>query len=233
MPPKPRFNKKKKYGPKRRYKKKSFFPKSKKLASVRMKGPSPIPDKLFCKMKYHDTFVTTAGAVPAIHVYRNSLFDPDETHAGHQPMGRDEYAQLYNRYRVHGIGYTCIAINESISQQQDVVVIPKPNATALTDYRQFWELAYAKPRVVCPEGSGKNITVFKGYVPCARILGVTDEQFRTNPNYSALMAADPGTAVRLHIYSMPSDIATVSTVRWKITLVFYCELYDRHTLQVS
>lgn len=42
----------------------------------------------------------TAGQV-ASHVFRsNSIFDPDYTATGHQPYGFDQYAALYNHYRV-------------------------------------------------------------------------------------------------------------------------------------
>lgn len=217
----------------RRFKRKSFYPKRKTASRTTMKGPGPIPDRLFAKMKYHDTFVTTAAGVPAIHYFRTSIFDPDESGGGHQPMGRDEYSQLYNRYRVNGIGYTATAINESTSQQQDVVVIPKPNATAITSPTQLWELAYSKPRVICPEGSGRNVTTFRGYLSASRILGVSKEQYRTNSAYSSQMATNPTTTARLHFYSMPSDLASTSTVRWKVTLTYYCELFDRHTLSSS
>jgi len=37
------------------------------------------------------------------HVFRlNSLFDPDFTATGHQPLGFDQWAQFYNHYVVNG-----------------------------------------------------------------------------------------------------------------------------------
>ncbi len=45
--------------------------------------------------------ITTANNGYTSHLFRsNSIFDPDETAIGHQPMGRDEWAQFYNTYTV-------------------------------------------------------------------------------------------------------------------------------------
>jgi hypothetical protein len=54
-------------------------------------------------MTYVDEFFVSlaAGAVND-QIYRaNSVFDPDRTGGGHQPLGFDQAAALYNRYRVH------------------------------------------------------------------------------------------------------------------------------------
>ncbi len=217
----------------RKYRKKSFYPRKKTASKTVMKGPGPIPDRLFVKLKYADTFVTTAASVPAIHVFRTSIHDPDESGTGHQPMGHDEYSVLYNKYRVMGIAYRCIAMNESTTNQQDCVIIPKPNATGITTGNQLWEIPYSKPRVIAPEGSGRSTTVFKGYMSPSRILGITKEQYRTDVSYSATMGANPALTARLHLYSQPSDTSTTSTTRWKVNFVFYCELFDRHTLSTS
>ncbi len=58
--------------------------------------------KLTVKMTYADTITVDAGAAAITsHVYRAaSIFDPDQTAAGHQPLNRDEYALFYNNYRV-------------------------------------------------------------------------------------------------------------------------------------
>ncbi len=58
--------------------------------------------KLKVKLRYVDT-ITIAVASAAInnHVFRaNSIFDPDLTATGHQPLLHDTYATLYERYRV-------------------------------------------------------------------------------------------------------------------------------------
>lgn len=45
----------------------------------------------------------------------NSLFDPDTTGTGHQPMYYDNYNALYNRYRVNYAQITATIINHSVN----------------------------------------------------------------------------------------------------------------------
>lgn len=54
------------------------------------------------RLKYCDQYKidAIAGAM-ASHEWRaNSIYDPDYTSTGHQPMFRDVYAGIYNKYRV-------------------------------------------------------------------------------------------------------------------------------------
>lgn len=71
----------------------------------RRKGPrlgDILKPKLMVKLRYVDTItLNPASAAMASHVFRaNSIFDPDLTGTGHQPLLHDTYALLYTRYRV-------------------------------------------------------------------------------------------------------------------------------------
>lgn len=85
--------------------------------------PATLPRQVYSATKYHPTgnkvgfpqnkkvrlvyceSLTFAGSLGAMsqHVFRlNSLFDPDFTATGHQPLGFDQWAQFYNHYVVNG-----------------------------------------------------------------------------------------------------------------------------------
>jgi len=71
------------------------------------------PDKLVTTLRYVDTFRLTGGAgTPGANTFRfNSLFDPDLTGVGHQPMYYDQLCGAagsapYSRYRVLGAKIT-------------------------------------------------------------------------------------------------------------------------------
>ena len=72
----------------------------------RRKGPKVtanlLRQKQTVKMNYADTISLAPGAAAITnHAFRcNSIFDPDYTSTGHQPLLHDEYQGLYGSYRV-------------------------------------------------------------------------------------------------------------------------------------
>lgn len=58
-----------------------------------------------CKLRYVDTktFTYNADGSLALHNFScNSIFDPDFTGVGHQPLGHDQWQLIYKRYLVLG-----------------------------------------------------------------------------------------------------------------------------------
>lgn len=55
-------------------------------------------------LRYCETVsVSPSGGVLSSYIFRaNGIFDPNYTGTGHQPMGRDTWATLYNHYLVTG-----------------------------------------------------------------------------------------------------------------------------------
>lgn len=70
------------------------------------------PTKIITILRYVDlyTLTSTAGGIGTQVFSMNSVFDPDVTGAGHQPLYFDRYTAIYNNYRVLGS-----RINASIS----------------------------------------------------------------------------------------------------------------------
>ncbi len=66
--------------------------------------PVGLPDKAIYKLKYTEILSFDAGVGTfSTNVFRcNSIFDPNFTGVGHQPMYHDELAGLYERYLVIG-----------------------------------------------------------------------------------------------------------------------------------
>nr|WAE43061.1 MAG: capsid protein [Cressdnaviricota sp.] len=61
-------------------------------------------DEVVVKMPYVDLTTTSFSLAAGLSAYQqfkvNSIFDPDLTGAGHQPLGRDTWAAIYNYYKV-------------------------------------------------------------------------------------------------------------------------------------
>lgn len=65
---------------------------------------SGFPKKMCITLTYYDsqTLTSTAGAVTNYQFSCNSIYDPNTTGTGHQPLYRDQMAAIYNHYTVIG-----------------------------------------------------------------------------------------------------------------------------------
>lgn len=61
-----------------------------------------IADSQMVTMRYHESvLINPAAGLAGNYIFRaNSIFDPNYTGAGHQPIGHDEWAVFYNKYAV-------------------------------------------------------------------------------------------------------------------------------------
>lgn len=74
------------------------------------RGPSMggFPETLTTTLRYNDLFYfSTSSVAPVGNIFRmNSVFDPDYTGTGHQPLYFDQLAAVYGRYAVLGTKIT-------------------------------------------------------------------------------------------------------------------------------
>lgn len=96
------------YGTKRKMSIDYIAPKSKKGKRTKKRSlwtsipRAPFPDRSVQRLKYVDFIqLDPATTVPAFWNFcANGMYDPNQTGVGHQPMGYDQYATLYNHYHV-------------------------------------------------------------------------------------------------------------------------------------
>lgn len=78
------------------------------------------PKSKLVKLRYNQTVSINPGAGSAqAYAFRtNSIFDPDQTGTGHQPMGHDLWANVYDHYCVVGsrIRATFVPVNAGTGQ---------------------------------------------------------------------------------------------------------------------
>lgn len=64
----------------------------------------------------------SVGGVLDLHLFSaNSIFDPDVTGIGHQPLARDQWASFYNHYKVTSSRMSIKMVNETVQGGTPVV----------------------------------------------------------------------------------------------------------------
>lgn len=101
-------------------------------------GSTGFPRTLRVKLKYHETvaFSSATGAVSSNIFRLNSLFDPNETGVGGQPMYYDQLAAVYGKYVVLNsvIKCTFAPVTETAATScWNVGIVGNQNATISTD----------------------------------------------------------------------------------------------------
>lgn len=127
---------------KRNYKKKRAPRRRRKKANYSPSQATPFAEKYMCNLRFVGTgsLNPSAASLTADLWSMNSLYDPDRSHTGHQPMGYDQLAALYNRYVVTGARISCTFTNQDAAHHIYVGMTGHENATFYTGSNEFTTL---------------------------------------------------------------------------------------------
>jgi len=140
-------------------------------------GKGPVPPSVIVNLKYCAGFQTDGSNYDNVFNL-NSLFDPEQTGTGHQPLGRDQYNTFYNRYRV-------LKVRVKLIFQGDPVVVSAPQVVGLvadnsqsiyTDMDTALEQQGAYHTLTGGYG-GACVTIVRNY-DLAKITGVTAAAYK-------------------------------------------------------
>jgi len=189
-------------------------------------GRGPVAKKTVVWLKYADNFSSTGAAIDK--VYRlNSIFDPDHTGTGHQPLGRDQYVNFYNRYRVLKVRMKLHVASAYVADAQPfiVTIVPDNATTAHTSVTQSAEQQGASTH--SPTGGSPGSIVIKRSFDCRKITGVTSKEYQDD-RFQALFSTSPAEDIMLHITATDytGGVFAVNIIRFFIELSFQVEMFD-------
>ena len=172
---------------KRKYSKRKRTTKSRKYTRRKRRYTSAplvlggIPDEKVCRLRYCDMVkldpTALESGIATQHVFiANSVFDPDSSGIGHQPMGFDEMAQNYNHYVVLGSKIT-VHFDTDVDHHQeagqycflrldDVPPLTNVNLNALMERAQS-KIAYKPLNTV----TARKIVLSKTF-SCKKFFGI-------------------------------------------------------------
>lgn len=104
------------------------------------------PMSKLVKLRYVEHFTLDyVASIPEYRFRANSIFDPNYTGTGHQPMGRDQWAELYQRYIVVGSKATVTYVATQAANQvpayfgMKVMTDPAPISSTYTTVDEMLE----------------------------------------------------------------------------------------------
>lgn len=191
-------------------------------------------------MPYHQVNVLS-GASQVVHsttMRANSLYDPDHTLGGEQPLGYDQYAALYKKYYVKGLKVTVdfYAYAASGVMPNDMMCflwcdtddsVPS-TAKALYEKCVAKGGKYIRPNNVYAGGPQGRISVK------ATTKGVTDHGFE-DPDLSSDVGASPPNQWFIHIawFGQATNLPGDRTVMCNSLVVYDAVFYDAQPLPSS
>lgn len=158
----------------------------------------------------------------------NSIFDPDRSGSGHQPMGHDQYAPLYHRYRVVGCHATVEWYN--IYATGFTIGIDASNdANGITNITEFSETPGAVTKVIMPTAGSAKLS---RRIDIPHLLGITKAQYMADDAYQAIVGTSSNTVAVLHVVTHAPTTGSFS-YSYKIRLIYDVIYSDARQLAQS
>jgi hypothetical protein len=160
---------------------------------------------------------TAAGSVNTYQFRLNSLYDPDFTGTGHQPMGYDQWELFYNHYVVTKCAYEIEILDTSgtINLQSTVAFHVSDDTTIPSDIETLAELG-AQTSLVSLYGP----TVIRGDVDIADFYRRPKNSITLDSELRALVGTNPTDTVFGSLVSQTNTQASNGTLDVIVKLVF-------------
>lgn len=192
-----------------------------KRAGVSKKGTSTS-----CIFKYAEDFTLNPGAAgtTANQAFRiNSIFDPNHTGIGHQPVNHDELAKIFERYKVEKIDYKVVVIGDSTTNTIAGVFVSDSFASD-TDPRVYVENGMCDWSLL--ESTDTQATrTFTGSVDVPKIMGVTKKEYMAEEDYGAQFGANPIDGGLLTVFSAGLNASDAGVSNVFVELTYHAKLY--------
>lgn len=163
---------------------------------------------LLKKFRYVDKIEIDPGiATAAVHTFRaNSLYDPDKTGVGHQPLGFDQLMSFYNHYCVVGARLKCTFISTYAGPNTGSAVVGielSGSTTPSSGLIDLYENSNSALKVMTNANSTQKVTIVKN-VSVRKFLGQKPMSCDEN---SGSASANPAEEIYFHVFATGTDDA--------------------------
>lgn len=181
-------------------------------------GPS-----LVTRAKYAE-FTITSGSVLEFVTFRlNSMYDPNLTSTGHQPMGFDQLKVLYNRYRVEKATIRVTSNVVSATSAVDLAFYASNDAATASTMMEAKEYPTSKQFIVPAAGAVLDRT---WVVYPWQVMGVSKAHYASDDRYSAAFGDNPAEQCLLHCFGCATDGSLTNLCAVNFTITFDVCYFD-------
>lgn len=172
------------------------------------------PHKKFCRLRYVESINMTPGTTLPYAFSTNSCFDPNTTGAGHQPYGFDQWAIIYNHYKVYASVMTIRATNFNAAQSGTIFGIKvDDNAGTTLNINSLMEQKDSVYDVIVAQNAPKRL---KMKWSLKRAMDSTRDEVQ------AQVASNPVDQEYFNIYAAPADSgAAPGVVTFQVQIDYY------------
>lgn len=218
---------------------------SKRPANYKTKGPKAHPKAIICRspgvcpdvmqvVLTYNRQGSLSGIAPQSQVFRaNSLFDPDFTGVGSQPLGFDQWAAFYRRYRVRASAIRVRYGNNAVSFAQQLLVAALNTNTVVTSQKQAMESNFKKVGLMTMDNGTTSDSVSM-FLTTAQMRGAPPDVIEYNQDLTARVTTNPNDVWYWHVMGLDAtDTGGTLSVPIEVEIKYYVEFYDRETLSAS
>lgn len=197
-----------------------------------------VPDQLVTSLTYASVVQFSPGVGAEDRQFNlNSIFDPDRSGTGHQPMGRDQLTNFYNRYRVSDCRWVVDVMPGAGTGAICSVIIPNNETTSLSsNIETAMETPYAQYKwsnhLATSAATDQRHLQQRGSMHLAKLYGVSDAAQKADDRFQAENGSNPTETAILHCLTVNIDgQAAVYTL--SVKLIYTVVMFDRVQLAAS
>lgn len=165
-----------------------------------------------------------AAGLAGIQVFNlTSLFDPNVTGVGHQPVNFDQYALMFEKYEVYKAEIKTTLASGSSNLLWGMAVSDFP--TTSSDPAVYIENGQAQWKVTSTAGGGNDVQTCSMTVDIAKANGVTRKQLMADDVYRSDFTTSPSESIYAHIFAAdvisgdPGAVSLVTEIRFHTRLI--------------
>lgn len=189
-----------------------------------------VAPRLKATLKYFEQgqIAVTAGAHNTYLFNLNSLFDPNRTGTGHQPMGYDNITPLYNKYIVKKCSWTVYMWVNNVAGfagNPTYTVVPINQAGAVSGPSDTCEQPLAVFKQCLSGDSVSHPVMFSGSANLWDLFSKGYKEYMADDIYSAQNASNPGEIMTLQIGANQVRGDSI-TIYYTVLLRYESEFFD-------